>query len=816
MERAWSSRLHKTLTAGLWFLGLLTIAAHADELAKGDRLPEAGAAASILAGTAETPPVLSGLQLEAFINGVTTGLLGAFRLNADGSLSVAPEELRELGLIADPKAIGPDGMINLRQLPNVAYEYDEVAQAIHFTTGDRQRIARKIGRERDADAQAPVERGFGALVNYTLSANFDSEDSWRLPDYSGVFGYADARLFTGWGTLDSSFSARSDPELGSDYVTRLDTAWHYSDPDSLRSYAAGDFISSGLNWTRPIRMGGVQVRRNFALRPDLVTLPIPELAGSAGVPSAIDIYMNGVKTYSSDIPGGPFIVDDLPVITGPGIARVVVRDTATGQETETEVAFYASSLLLRQGLADYALEAGFARRDYGIESDAYDGAPLVSGSLRYGLTNRLTLEGHGEGGAGLVNGGMGLAIGLGSWGVGSIAAAASTHDEEDGFLATASLETAILDDWRLFLRSQRSFGDYLDLAAVTADIDRDRGLTFSTRPPEALDQISLGIPLRFDGSSLNISFTHLENEDDEQKILSLSYDRPLFSQSTFFASAYADLDDSSDIGIYAGIAMQLGGNIMASSGVEYARDRADAFIDVTKPERDDAGSYGWRLRASAGDQVDTRAALSYVGRHARIEAGAQQHDDHLNAAAQLEGAVVAADGDVFLTRQIDDSFVIVDVGAPDVEVTAANRFAGVSGRSGKVVVPRVTAYEKTRVAIDPKNLPVDADIPETSRIVTPAERTGVVVAFNARTESASALVQFVDAARQPLAAGLGGRLAATNAEFIVGYDGEAYLTGLGPTNSVVIERDDGTQCEARFDFHKIAGEQQRISGVPCQ
>lgn len=826
MERAWSSRLHKALA--IWFSGLLTIAAHADERAGDGRLPEASAAESLAKTTADAPPVLRpavadagmetfDLQLETFINGVSTSLLGSFRMNADGSLSVAPEELRELGLIADSTALGADGMIDLRRLPQVAYEYDEATQAIHFTAGDRQRIARKIGRERDDGEEGEVERGFGALVNYTLTANFDTVEYWHLPDYSGVFGYVDARLFTRYGALDSSFTARSNPDVGDDDVTRLETAWSYSDPESLRTYIAGDFISGGLAWTRPIRMGGVRLRRNFALRPDLITLPVPELAGSAAVPSAVDIYLNGVKTYSNDIPGGPFVVDDLPVITGPGIAKVVVRDTATGQETETEVAFYASTLLLREGLADYSFEAGFARRDYGLASNSYDGDPIASASLRYGLTNGVTLEGHGEGGAGLVNGGAGLAFGLGGWGVTSAAVAASAFEDDEGFLAAASLEAMIFDDWRLFIRSQRTFGSYQDLASVTADIDDDVHHVFATRPPKALDQISLGIPLHFDGSSLNISFTHFKDaDDDEASVLSLSYDRPIFERATLFASAYADLDDTSDIGVYAGIAMQFGGNITGSTGFEYNRDNGQAFVDVIRPDQGEEGNYGWRVRAAAGDTVNTRASAAYVGRYARLEAGVQQYDDTVNAAMQIEGAVVAADGEVFLSRRIDDSFAIVDVGAPDVEVSAANRAIGTSGRSGKVVVPKLTAYEKTRIAIDPQNLPIDADVPETSRIVHPADKTGVVVAFNTKAEGTSALVRFVDAAGQPLAAGLAGRLAASNGEFIVGYDGEAYISGLTAANQATIDLADGMQCEARFDFQKHPGEQQVITGVPCQ
>ena len=683
------------------------------------------------------------------------------------------------------------------------------------STGDRQRIAHKIGIESGNGDTGEIERGFGALVNYTLTANFDSADYLHLPNYSGIFGYFEGRLFTSYGTLDNVSSARSAPDEG-EYVTRLDTAWQYSDPQSMRTYIAGDFISSGPAWTRPIRMGGVQIRRNFSLRPDLVTIPVPELAGSAAVPSAVELYINGIRTYANDIPSGPFVIDTLPIITGPGVAKVVVRDTTTGQTTETEVDFYASSLLLRPGLADYAFEAGFARTDYGIESESYDGDVVASASLRYGLTDSLTLDGHGEGGAGLLNAGGGLTLGLGSWGVGSIAGAASSFDDDDGFLVSASLEAAIFANCRLFMRSQRTFGKYNDLASVTADRADDAHPFFSVRPPKALDQISVSVPLYFDESSLNLSFTHIEDEEDESEVVSLSYDRSFLFDSTVFATAYADLDDSDDVGVYAGIAVQLGGNITGAAGVEHAAGHTNAFVDVVKPDQDEEGSFGWRLRAGLGEEVNSRAAASYVGRYARVEAGAQQYGDTANFAVQMRGAVVAEDGDVFFSRQIDDSFAIVDVGAPDVEVTAANRPAGKSGRSGKVIVPRLNSYEKNRIAIDPTNLPVGADIPETSRVVVPSDKTGVVVAFNARVDGRSALIHFIDAKNRPLEAGLVGRAEASASEFIVGYDGEAYLTDLAAMNVVTIELADGGQCRAEFNFHEAPGEQQLISGVICQ
>jgi outer membrane usher protein len=58
--------------------------------------------------------------------------------------------------------------------------------------------------------------------------------------------------------------------------------------------------------------------------------------------------------------------------------------------------FYASAALLRPGLANYSLEIGAMRQNYGLIDDRYAGL-AASGSLRYGVTDWLTLESHAEG-----------------------------------------------------------------------------------------------------------------------------------------------------------------------------------------------------------------------------------------------------------------------------------------------------------------------------------------------------------------------------------------------------------------------------------
>jgi len=141
--------------------------------------------------------------------------------------------------------------------------------------------------------------------------------------------------------------------------------------------------------------GGAQVSRDFSLRPDLITYPVPTLAGSSAVPSAVDLYVNNVRQFSGTAPSGPFAINAVPSIRGAGEAVIITRDVL-GRSVMTTVPLYIDSRLLVSGLTDFSVEAGFVRRAYALRSFDYAGDPSLSGSLRYGLTDRLTLEAHGE------------------------------------------------------------------------------------------------------------------------------------------------------------------------------------------------------------------------------------------------------------------------------------------------------------------------------------------------------------------------------------------------------------------------------------
>ncbi len=280
-----------------------------------------------------------------------------------------------------------------------------------------------------------------------------------------------------------------------------------------------------------------------------MTLPVPGFAASAAVPSTVEVYLNNTQRYSDTLPAGPFEISDLPVATGPGTSKIIVRD-ANGNEIVTTADYFISDRLLRPGLADYSAEIGFPRRGYGTAFDNYSPQLMGSGSVRYGLTNALTLEGHAEGGMTLANLGMGAVAGLGRWGVVTLAAdASSTAAAQAGAAAFRFARTPARRRAPRRPDAADLWATNNDIASVTAQ--PAAGNLFdggSGAAPRSLAQVSLSMPVPFDSAHLNLSYTQLEAiNGHRQRLAGLSIGRPLFGGS-LVASGYANID-TGDYGV---------------------------------------------------------------------------------------------------------------------------------------------------------------------------------------------------------------------------------------------------------------------------
>ena len=748
------------------------------------------------------------LQLDVLINGYKIDLVAAFVQLPNGDFTSARSELRDLGLKVASE--GPDDQqINLNSIKGLTFKFDQDNQTIDLQIVDDGRIAKKIAITAEKEF-VPAQSDFGAVLNYTGYAAADYQLGAGQSHFNGASVTLDGRAFSKFGVVQQT-GIIGTTTFSNFTATRLDTSWTYANQERAEVYTVGDFISGGLNWTRPVRFGGAQAQRNFGIRPDLITKPMPSLEGSAAVPSTVDVYINGTKTYSQDITPGPFSIDHLPIITSQGTARVVLTDT-TGRQTESETQIFTSAALLAPHVFDYSVDLGVARRSFGIESFDYDNQLMAVASARYGINQHITAEAHAEARSDMLEGGAGATFVAGGFGTFSVAAAASYFQGDLGYYGYGSWDF----EYKNFLvraSSARSFNNFVDLAAITEV--PIKGI-YHNGVPQALDQITLSYGFPDNNLGTGLSLIHINSHDGlDSLLLGGNITKSFRDDMSAYANAYINLDDTNDFGAFVGFSMPFGKNINSSSGASYIKNNWQATTEVAKPLDTNYGSYGWRVSGTAQDGY-RRLAAEGSYRHEKVIATGRvvSENDRASGNATVEGSVVLSKAGVFAGNPIADSFAIVDAGVEGIDVSYENRFVGKTGKNGKMLISELRAFQPNKISIDPQNLPLNASVSETEKYVAPRNKSGVLVDFGVKKDSVGLIVILKDSKGEFLKAGTKITVAGKTEPFLMGYDGEVYLSDIDDHVSLTAEGANST-CSTTFDFKPDKDAQTSIGPLQC-
>ncbi len=762
------------------------------------------------AQTAEEATEAVELQLEVRVKGYPLNLIAAFTQFPDGELASPRSELVELGI--EPSSDGaPDDLIRLRDVPGLSYVYDESSQSIDLELPDSSRIARSISTGK-GDMLEPTPSGMGLVLNYdaSIAAGYDIPDSATA--FDGASLTLDARAFSKFGTLRQSGTIAS-RNFSQVEAVRLDTTFTHSDHRRTLEYNVGDIISGNLRWNRAVRLGGGQIRRNFGLRPDLITVPLPEFQGTAAVPSTLDIYVGQTQAYSGSVEPGPFVVNDLPVINADGNATMVLTD-ANGNRIETETEFYYSPHLLKQGLVDFSVEGGVVRRDYGTESFGYGDEPVGLASLRYGLTNLITAEAHVEGKSDLLNGGLGAVFSAKKLGTFSIAAAGSLSGDDEGAYLFAGWE-GTFGNFTASASMARAFGDYLDLAAATEV--RPPGQPFVSKIPSALEQVSLAYEFPQYDSGIALNFVHSNPAvGHDTYLVSAGYNQTFARDITLFVNGFKNFGKKGGYGGYLGVTIPLGKDITTKSGVMVTDKSWSAGAEASRAPDPDKGGIGWSVghtEAKDGNRATTARGL-YYSPYGQARGEVAGNQDEIAGAAGFQGAAVLAGGGVMLSAPIDDAFAIVDTGAPDIPVKFENRVIGKSGKNGKLLLPNLRSYQQNKVSLDVDELPPEMAAGETEFVVVPRDGAGVVVDFGLKADARNFSVLVTDATGQPVTEGTEVLLEGSDETFFAGYDGLVYLTDLNDQNRIIVKLPD-RDCAIEFAITSDLDPYQDLGPFQC-
>jgi len=786
-------------------------------------------ALAILAVVASAPGlVFAGdetLELDVFVNAYATGKLGEFVLRG-GSMFSRPSELRNLGFKA-PDATGSvkDDLIPLSELTGVKWSYDPGQQTIAFTASDARLLPELVDAKGVAETGGGLQSGVGASLNYDLNGT----SAGGRTVGSGAF---DISAFSRWGLVESGFlvyAGDGQPGVGSVSAIRLSSTYLFTDANSLRRYRLGDVISGGLSWTRPVRLGGVQLSSDYSTRPDLVTFPLPSISGAAAVPSTLDVLVNGQRLLSRQVQGGPFQIPQLPVVNGAGTVTLTVTDPL-GRQIVTTTSFYASVELLAPGLSTLSAEAGFVRRDYGVYSNDY-GPLAASATYRRGLTSDITVEAHAEGTPGASLAGAGVVVNVANLAIVNASAAASTGVGGLGEQIAFGVQRT---GRKLSLGVSASYAssEYRDVAAMSGDppprliVSANIGLSLSRlgsvglaynqlyrAPPAPVAYYApIGTVIVQNGqiSSGGIaSFTPAQRS----QLLSGSYSRTV-GKVSFYATGFRDFASGGGTGILLGLVIPFGrlGSVSASqaSGSSGGSTQIQAS---SAPQK--IGDWGYNVFAATGHPDHEFAEVRYDAPWALLSAGVDRTGSRASVRAEAQGAVSFVDGALFASNPINDSFAVVDTsGLRNVGVYNENRLVGRTDSGGRLLVPDLRSFEINHLAIEPMDIPPDVTIPFTTRQVRPQDHAGIIVKFPVHV-SHGAVIRLVDGSARALPVGSVARLSPVGAPSPVGYDGEVYLEGLAARNTLRVDTLSGGRCFVSFEYRPKARDIPVIGPLAC-
>lgn len=739
------------------------------------------------------------LYLEVELNHSRLPQLHRFELR-DGRLHADPATLRALGFRAPGHAEG--ATVPIETLPGVQVQYDPARQRVAI---DAPLALLDLETTRldstSARTLPPADSSPGMLLNYDLYATDGSHGS-------GITASSELRVFgIGRGVFSNTAVSRRyrGPDSGwQGESVRLDSRWELSFPERAITATIGDTFTGFLDWTRPARIGGVQIGRNYGLQPYRITTPLPEFLGEAAVPSDIELYINGMRQYSGRAPVGPWELGAAPGVTGAGHAQVVLTD-AFGQVRSLDFPFYSTQRLLAPGLSDWSVSLGAVRRGYGIRSFSYHGAPVASASWRYGVSGRFTAEGHAEGGDGLANAGVG-----GAWllGMAGVLHASHARSRLNGVHGSQSALGYAWNNRRFNVSfdSRRTSGDYRDVASL-----------YSLPPSPRSERATAG----FNASRLgnvSLSYTRLDHRGEKaetSRYAGLSWNRSFAGRWSASLSVNQNLDDGSDRSLHLGLRIPLGDIHQFSTSLQRNRDSNQLVADLSKPVRGELG-HGWRLQGRAGDRGGGGLAeATWQTEAARLGAGISRYHGTRHSWAQASGSLVRMGGGTFASRRIHDAFAVVSTdGHAGIPVMHENRFVGETDRRGLLMVPRLNAWQRNKLSIDPLDLPADVRVGQVDLIAVPRDRSGVSVQFEVRPVRAAVAVLH-DEDGQPLPMGSRVRVEATNREAVVGFDGEVYMEDLESVNYITVDSGRGT-CVARFEYQVESGAViPRIGPITC-
>lgn len=717
------------------------------------------------------------IPLDVLINGSRSG--NWLLLDRGGVLHAPKEAFDEWRLTpaskAEPFEFRGQRWIALSSVPGFEAVLDPAAQSIQLRFSPSAFSSTRLDNDA-APARPPLATPIpAAFLNYDL--NFAAQTQRGAAASRELGALFELGASNSLGVLTSSFLATglgpSTAQEGPRW-RRLETTFTRDFPASNITLRLGDGVTRGGVGGRAVYFGGVQLARNFDLTPGIATQPIPVINGLSSAPSTVELYVNDTLRQTSRVPAGPFTIDNPAGLSGSGQARVVVRDLL-GRETVIVQDFFTSSLLLEPGLSDWSVEAGAVRQNLTRENADY-GQAFVSGLYRRGLSSTQTGEAKAEVGTDTQALTLALTRTLSSQVLFQGAISRSRNVVAgSGWLGSLGIEHR---------RLQHGFSARLDAATIGY---RQLG----TSSNFLASRLTASLAYNYTHSSLGslgVAFARVGGfQDADIDTYTLNYSTRLAGDASLLLSLNRVSGSTAATSVSATLIVPLGNRWTSSSSMTSRDGRADMYTSVVAPLTQETGVGGRALAGTRSGRTYSEGGVYYQGPRGFGTADVAASDDSQALRLGARGGIAVADGQVFASRRIEDSFAVVEVpGYANVGVGFQGSTLTRTNADGIAILPRLRAYDSNSIRLDPRELPISAELDNLEQVTVPPARSAVKVTFPVRT-GRGALIKLVLDDGEPAPAGAEVEIVGDKKVFYVARRGEAFITGLQDRNQIRLQ-----------------------------
>ena len=666
-------------------------------------------------------------------------------------------------------------------------EYDEgiTAGILNYSANASQNHARQRGEADSSNQYINLRPGFNA-------------GAWRIRNYTTWNHSSDGGNDNGKFTPVYTYAQRDVIGLKSELTVG-------------QSNTQADVFDS-ISYT------GAQIASESDMLPDSERGYAPVVRGTAHSNAMVVVRQNGYVIYQNTVASGAFEINDLYPTGSSGDLNVTVKEN-DGSESHFVVPFASVPVLQREKHLKYSATVGRYRSyDKDVEKN-----PFAQGSAIYGMSHGVTLYGGTQQSSHYHSAALGIGKNVGDLGAFSV----------DVTRAKALLKQRKTSKGQsLRLRYSKNFavtGTNVSLAGYrynskgfytlqdTMDSWTRANNWSAPQQRRSRAEATVDQPLGENWGSMTLSLVKESywSQSQDMTSMSASYNNSWHGISyslsySFNKNSYDTNEDGESVSNERLISLNISvpldhwmHNTWANYSLNNSKDGTthNLGLNGTTLEGDNLSWNVQQSQDSANNNTATSMNADYKGTYGEMHGGVSQDSHQQTVSAGVQGGIVAHADGVTLGQTLGETVVLIK--APGTHGTHVANQTGVETDSrGYTLVPFVTPWRHNPISLDTETLPEDADVTHASQTVTPTR--GAVVRASFDTRVGNRVLMTIARNDKPLPFGATVTTEDKSGEFIVGNDGQVYLTGLSLQGQLLVSwgKESSEHCVADYALTK--------------